>query len=105
MKILTVLLQGGGGDSYISILFWVAVIGIFYFFMIRPQAKKAKEARKFRESLEKGTKVVTIGGIHGKVVEVQEKIVVVDTGSSKLRIEKSAISPDGAANEQEIAKK
>lgn len=86
-------------------LFWVAIIGIFYFFMIRPQAKKAKEAKKFRESLDKGTKIVTIGGIHGKVVEVLDTVVVIDTGSSKLRIEKSAISPSGAANEQELVKK
>lgn len=106
MKILSVLLQSaGGGGGYMTILFWGAVIAIFYFFMIRPQAKKAKEARKFRESLEKGTKVVTIGGIHGKVLEVLDKVVVIDTGTAKLRIEKSAISPDGSANEQEIAKK
>lgn len=104
MKLLSILLQEAG-PNVIQILFWVAIIGIFYFFMIRPQTKKAKEARKFRESLTKGTKVVTIGGIHGKVVEVQGNVVVLDTGSAKLRIEKSAISPDGSANEQEIARK
>ncbi len=93
------------GNSYIQILFWAAVIGIFYFFMIRPQAKKAKDARKFREALSKGTKVVTIGGIHGKVVDVEEKVVIIDAGGTKLRMEKSAISPDGSANEQEIARK
>lgn len=95
----------GEGTSYVSLLFWVAIIAIFYFFMIRPQAKKAKEAKKFREALAKGTQVVTIGGIHGKVVEVLETTVVIDTGSSKLRIEKSAISPSGTVNEQEFAKK
>lgn len=94
-----------GEGSSISLLFWVAIIAIFYFFMIRPQAKKAKEAKKFREALDKGTQVVTIGGIHGKVVEVLETTVVIDTGSSKLRIEKSAISPSGTVNEQEFAKK
>lgn len=94
-----------GDTSIVSLLFWVAIIGIFYFFMIRPQAKKAKEARKFRESLSKGTKVVTIGGIHGKVTEVQDKVVILDTGGAKLRVEKSAISADGSANEQELAKK
>lgn len=104
MNILSILLLAEGFDP-ISIIFWVAIIGIFYFFMIRPQTKKAKEARKFRESLTKGTKVVTIGGIHGKVVDVQGNVVVLDTGGAKLRVEKSAISPDGSANEQEIAKK
>lgn len=88
-----------------SILFWVGIIAVFYFFMIRPQAKRAKEAKKFRESLSKGTKVVTIGGIHGKVVEVQDKTVLIDTTTgTKLRIEKSAISPDGAS-EEALAKK
>lgn len=105
MKILSVLLQAGAGGMSMQILFWVAIIGIFYFFMIRPQAKKAKEAKKFREALDKGTKIVTIGGIHGKVLEVQERVVIIDTGSSKLRIEKSAISPDGTANEQGLVKK
>lgn len=106
MNLMTILLQAAdGGQRYMEILFWVAIIVIFYFFMIRPQAKRAKEAKKFRESLQEGTKVVTIGGIHGKVVSVQEKTVIIDTGSGKLRMEKSAISPDGGSNEQELVKK
>lgn len=106
MNLMTILLQAAdGGQGYMGILFWVAIIVIFYFFMIRPQAKRAKEAKKFRESLQEGTKVVTIGGIHGKVVSVQEKTVIIDTGSGKLRMEKSAISPDGGSNEQELVKK
>jgi preprotein translocase subunit YajC len=106
MKMNAILLQAAdGGSSYIGILFWVGILVVFYFFMIRPQAKKAKEARKFRESLVKGTKVVTIGGIHGKVIEVQDKTVILDTlTGTKLRVEKTAISPEGV-NEQELAKK
>jgi len=89
----------------INILFWVGIIAVFYFFMIRPQAKRAKDAKKFREALAKGTKVVTIGGIHGKVLEVQEKTVLIDTMTgAKLKVEKSAISPDGVS-EEAIAKK
>lgn len=90
--------------------FWVMMgllMVVFYFFMIRPQQKKAKEARKFREALQKGAKVVTIGGIHGKVVEVAETTVLVEVDSNvKLRFEKSAISPDGNAQlaEQPAAK-
>ena len=68
---------------------------VFYFFMIRPQQKKAKDARKFRESLDKGARVVTIGGLHGKVVEVDEKTVLFEADSNvKLRFEKSAIAMD-----------
>lgn len=105
MQILSILLQELGGQNIVSLLFWVGIIGIFYFFMIRPQTKKAKEAKKFREALNKGTKVVTIGGIHGKVVEVQGSVVILDAGGAKLRVEKSAISPDGSSNEQELTKK
>ncbi len=106
MTILSLLLQDtGAGSPLFSALFWVGIIAVFYFFMIRPQAKKAKEAKKFREALSKGTRVVTIGGIHGKVVEIDESTVTIDTGGTKLRVEKSAISPNAASDEQELAKK
>jgi len=101
---MTILLQDGGNPLF-SAIFWVGIIAVFYFFMIRPQQKKAKEAKKFRESLEKGKKIVTIGGIHGKVLDIQETTVLIDAGGAKLRVEKAAISPDSAINEQELAKK
>ena len=104
MTTITILLQDGGNPLF-SAIFWVGIIAVFYFFMIRPQQKKAKEAKKFRESLEKGKKVVTIGGIHGKVLDIQETTVLIDAGGAKLRVEKAAISPDSASNEQELAKK
>lgn len=104
MTNMTILLQDGGNPLF-SAIFWVGIIAVFYFFMIRPQQKKAKEAKKFRESLEKGKKVVTIGGIHGKVLDIQETTVLIDAGGAKLRVEKAAISPDSAINEQELAKK
>lgn len=104
MSINTILLQEGGSPLF-SAIFWVGIIAVFYFFMIRPQAKKAKEAKKFREALAKGSRVVTIGGIHGKVTEINDTTVVLDTGSTKLRVEKSAISPNAAPDEQELAKK
>jgi len=60
--------------------------------MIRPQMKKQKEMKKFRELLKAGDKVVTIGGIHGKVLEVADSTVLISAEGSKLRIEKSAIA-------------
>jgi preprotein translocase subunit YajC len=78
---------------------------VFYFFMIRPQTKKAKEAKLFRESLKKGDKVVTIGGLHGKVLEVADTTILVDAGGAKLRFEKSAISSTSAADENELVQK
>jgi len=70
----------------------VLVVVVFYFFMIRPQTKKQKELKKFRESLKAGDKVVTIGGIHGKILEVAESTVLISSEGTKLRLEKSAIA-------------
>ena len=87
------LLQTQGG-SPISFVLLIAIIPIFYFFIFRPSQKKAKESKKFRESLAKGDKVVTTGGIHGKVVEVLgDNTVMVDVGSkTNMKIEKEALA-------------
>lgn len=83
--------QKGGGLQQIIML--VLIFGIFYLFMIRPQMKKAKEAKKFREALKKGDKIITIGGIHGKITDVNETTFMIETeGGGKLRIEKSAVA-------------
>ncbi len=98
MNLLLLLLQAeesakGSGWMQMAPLFLILVV--FYFFFIRPQTKKNKEQRKFRESLKKGDKVVTVGGIHGKVAEIKETTVVVDTGNQvKLTIEKGSIVMD-----------
>ncbi|MEI6822394.1 MAG: preprotein translocase subunit YajC [Bacteroidota bacterium] len=88
----------GGGNPYQSIFFLVAIFGIFYFFMIRPQMKKTKEQKKFRENLQKGQKIVTIGGIHGKILEMQDTTVIIEVeGQNRLKMEKSAISIDNSS--------
>ncbi len=96
MNLLTILLQQKqGGGAFSTILMFGLILVVFYFFMIRPQQKKMKEARKFSESLEKGQKIVTIGGIHGKIEEVKDTTVIIGVeGGGKLKIEKRAISPD-----------
>lgn len=68
------------------------MLGVFYFFMIRPQMKKQKELKKFREGLAAGDKVVTIGGIHGKILEVTDTTVLISTEGTKLRVDKTAVS-------------
>ena len=94
--------QKGGGIQQIIML--VLIFGIFYFFMIRPQMKKAKEAKKFREGLKKGDKIITIGGIHGKIAEVSDTTFMIDTdGGGKLRIEKSAVA-SGSADQLQAPK-
>lgn len=94
--------EGGGG--YSSFILLALLMVVFYFFFIRPQAKKAKELRKYRESRKKGDKVITIGGIHGKIVEIQETTFTIEVeDGSRLRIEKSAIAGDPSdqlANQQ-----
>lgn len=83
--------MGGGTNQIVMILLMVAV---FYFFVIRPQAKKTKEEAKYRSSIEKGNKVITIGGVHGKVVAVNTDTVTIECeGGQKLKIEKNAILP------------
>ncbi|PWH82265.1 preprotein translocase subunit YajC [Brumimicrobium oceani] len=78
------------------------ILGVFYFFMIRPQMKKQKELKKFRESLAVGDKVVTIGGIHGKVLEIGDTTILLSCeGSAKIRVEKSAVST--GTDEQQLA--
>ncbi|HLC82474.1 MAG TPA: preprotein translocase subunit YajC [Bacteroidia bacterium] len=75
----------------------VLIIVVFYFFMIRPQLKKTKEQKKFRENIKIGDKIVTIGGIHGKISDVQETTFMITVeGGVKLKIEKSAISMDAS---------
>lgn len=77
------------GQQLVMILLMVAV---FYFFMIRPQMKKQKDLKKFRAGLAQGDKVVTIGGIHGKILEVNDTTVLLSCEGTKMRFEKSAVS-------------
>ncbi|MFN4910399.1 MAG: preprotein translocase subunit YajC [Flavobacteriales bacterium] len=80
-----------GGSPFSSIIMIVLMLVVFYFFMIRPNMKKQKEQKKFRESLQPGDKIVTIGGIHGKILEVAESTVLVSSEGTKIRMDKSAI--------------
>ena len=92
---LTVLLQlpGSGFNMDFLILISVSMI-IMYFFMIRPQVKKQKDESKFRSEIAKGDKVLTLGGIHAKVLEVQDETLLVQAegGSSKFKINKTSIA-------------
>lgn len=75
-----------------QIVMLLLMLVVFYFFMIRPQMKKQKDQKKFRENLKSGDKVLTIGGVHGKILEVTETTVLVSSEGTKIRFEKSAIS-------------
>ncbi|MDP4266433.1 MAG: preprotein translocase subunit YajC [Bacteroidota bacterium] len=104
--ILLMAQQQGAKPSnpFVSFLPIVFIIAIFYFFMIRPQIKKTKEQKKYIQALGKGDKIITIGGIHGKIVEVQETTLIIEVeGGNRLKIEKSAVAMD--ANAQLTEKK
>ncbi len=83
-----------GGSIYQSLIMFGLIGLVFYLFMIRPQMKRTKEAKQYRESIAQGDKIVTIGGIHGKVLEVSDTTMLISSEGTKLRIEKSSISPN-----------
>lgn len=85
-----------------NIIMIVLLIAIFYFFMIRPQKKRQKRDREFRNSLAEGDYVITAGGIHGKIRGIQDNTVTLEIAHNvKIRIEKNMIyaSPQDAAND------
>lgn len=91
--------QGGQGGGIMSFLPLVLIIVVFYFFMIRPQMKKQKEGKKFMENIKKGDKIVTIGGIHGKIAEVNDTTFIIEVeGGNRLKISKSAVSMENSAS-------
>ncbi len=89
------------GNPWSTLLFFGGFFAIFYFFMIRPQMKKAKEQRKFQEGVKIGDKVMTSGGIHGEVIEVEERTVVIKIDQGRLRIEKAGLSNTGVTEGQD----
>ena len=100
MTHLVVLLQAGAGGGSFQLILLGGMILVFWLFMIRPQAKKAKLAKKFQEEMQKGTKIVTIAGIHGTVNKVNDDgtLQIETSPGSYLKIEKSAISMEWTQN-------
>ena len=100
-----ILLQdqaGGGGLS--GMLMIVAMVVIFYFIMIRPQNKKQKEIKKAREAMRNGDKVVTAGGIHGKIKEIGDVTIIIEVAPGvSIKVDKSSVYP--AADNAGIEKK
>jgi preprotein translocase subunit YajC len=103
MQLLSIFLMmdpQGKGSSTTTLFMMGGMILVFYFFMIRPQAKKAKQQKSFISNLQKGDKIVTIAGIHGKVNKVNEDgtLEMEVSPGSYLKIERSAISMEWTAN-------
>ncbi|QNM86639.1 preprotein translocase subunit YajC [Polaribacter pectinis] len=89
----TIFLQGDA-SSLMSMLPFLAMILVLYFFMIRPQMNRQKKEKSFQAEIKKGAKVVTTSGIHGKIVEINsaDNTITIETGAGKIKFERSAIS-------------
>ena len=85
--------EGGGNNGWITIVMLVLMLGVFYFFLYRPQKKQEKQVSEMRNSLEVGDEITTIGGIIGKVLSIKEETVMIETGNekNKIRILRSAV--------------
>jgi preprotein translocase subunit YajC len=110
MNLLLVLLQaapaaGKGTQGMQSLIFLVLIIVVFYFFMIRPQVKKQKEMTNYRSSLKKGDKVLTSGGLYGKINDVKETTVTLEIADNIIvKVDKSAIVKDAADTDAAVKK-
>ncbi|HAD97785.1 MAG TPA: preprotein translocase subunit YajC [Cryomorphaceae bacterium] len=93
---LAIFLQAGGGlGGFLPLLL---VLVVMYFFFFRPQIKRQKEEKKFStEGLSKGMRVVTNSGVHGKILEIQDTTVILESENSRLKLERSAISRELSA--------
>jgi preprotein translocase subunit YajC len=88
--------QGGQqGSPWSSLIPLLLIMVVFYFFLIRPQMKRQKELKNFRESLKKGDHIITAGGIYGKINNISDNVITVDVGNNMLlKIDKSAVLRD-----------
>lgn len=91
---------GGQSNPIVAFLPLILVFVVFYFFMIRPQMKKQKEMNNYRSSLKRGDKVITTGGIYGRIYEVKDNHVTIEVGGDvKLKVDKNAVLKDPSADE------
>ncbi|GAB5557960.1 MAG: preprotein translocase subunit YajC [Schleiferiaceae bacterium] len=99
----SLFLQADGG-GLMGLLPFVLILGVMYLFIFRPQAKKQKEEKAFRETVAKGNRIVTTSGIHGKILEVGETHLIIESENSRLKIEKAAVSKEMTAQYDPKAK-
>lgn len=98
---LVTLQDAAASSGMMNMLMIVALIVVFYFFMIRPQQKKQKEIRKFREGLQKGDKVISAGGIYGKIVDMKDNYIILEIDKGvNIRIDKGSVYPSAVDIEQ-----
>lgn len=107
LNLIAMTPQGGdaGGGIFSTIIMFALIIAIFYFLIIRPQQKRQKGRQKLLDSVQKGDKVVTIGGVHGVVEGVEDKTLLLKIADNvKVKVERTAISSIGGKGEAEAPK-
>lgn len=94
--------EGSSTSGFPSIIMLVVLIAVFYLFVIRPESKKKKKAQQMRDEITVGDKITTIGGIVGKIVEINGELITFETGEDRVRIQttKWAISTNGVEKEK-----
>ena len=104
MNLLSILLQAAAdGSQWSGIVMMVVIVAIFYFFIIRPQQKKQKEIQKAREALKTGDKIITAGGIYGRIREIGDIYMMIEVANGvTIRVDKTSIfaSAEDAAQQQ-----
>ncbi len=84
---------GQGGGQYMSILMLVAIVAIFYFLMIRPQQKRAKEHKNFLENLKKGDKIITSGGLYGTITGINDDSITIEIAEKvRVKVDKATVA-------------
>lgn len=92
--------EKGGSGSFLVMM--ALMIVVFYFFMIRPQVKKQKDLRNFRDALAKGDKIITTGGIYGKINNISDNVITIDVGNNvTMKVDKNAVLKDNTDLQQQ----
>ncbi len=87
--------EGGKSSQTSFFIMMILIFVVFYFFMIRPQMRKQKELKSFRDALKKGDRIVTTGGIYGKINNISENVITIDVGNNVLiKVDKNAVLRD-----------
>ena len=100
--LMTIFLQAAGG-GIMGLLPFLLIIVVMWLFFFRPQMKKQKEETKFRSEVGKGMRIVTTSGIHGKILDVKDNVLIIESENSRLKVERTAISKELSAQYNKAA--
>ncbi|MCR9153889.1 MAG: preprotein translocase subunit YajC [Bacteroidetes bacterium] len=98
MELASIFLQAPAGGGSMNLIMFGLLIVVMYLFFFRPQMKRQKEERKFQEEgIQKGMRIVTSAGIHGKILEVQDKTLIIESENTRFKIDRAAVNKEASA--------